>query len=162
MEANAEDVRFMRRAIELGRHGAFVEKAGGPFGAVVVKDGNIVGEGFNRVLLGKDPTRHGEMEAIRDAARTLGTHILAGCTLYTSAECCPMCAAAAWWARIDRIVFAATIADAEAFGSFDDVAIYEDLAKPVTERRIPTCNVCRDEALVVWRDFEARPDRAHY
>lgn len=152
----------MLRAIALGRQGAFEERAGGPFGAVIVKDGRIVGEGFNRVILKGDPTCHGEMEAIRDAAKNLGTHVLEGCTLYTSAECCPMCAAAAWWARIDRIFYAATIDDAETFGSFDDTAIYEDLRKPPGERKIPSCNVCRDDALAVWREFETSPLRVHY
>lgn len=162
MEASADDIRFMRRAIELGRQGALVEGAGGPFGAVVVKDGEIIGEGFNKVILGRDPTRHGEMEAIRMACRKLDTHILEGCTLYTSAECCPMCAAAAWWARISRIFYASTIADALTYGGFDDSEIYEEIRRPVTERKLPTCQICHAEALVVWREFEKSPHRVHY
>ena len=153
---------FMRKAIELGRHGAFVEGAGGPFGAVVVHAGEVIGEGFNRVIAGRDPTRHGEMEAIRQACAKLGTHILEGCVLYSSAECCPMCAAAAWWARIDAVYYASTIEDALIYGGFDDFEIYEELRRPVAERKLPTQQICRDEAVEVWKEFQALPGRAHY
>ena len=152
----------MRRAIELGRRGAMVERAGGPFGAVVVKDGEIIGEGFNQVIAGHDPTRHGEMEAIRQACAKLGTHLLEGCTLYTSAECCPMCAAAACWARLDAIFYASTIADAQAYGGFDDAEIYDELRRPVAERKLPTRQICCAEAVEVWKEFQALPDRACY
>lgn len=162
MEPTADDIRFMRRAIELGRRGAFEEGAGGPFGAVVVKNGEIVGEGFNRVILKRDPTRHGEMEAIRMACEKLGTHVLAGCTLYTSAECCPMCAAAAWWARIDRIFYASTVQDALVYGGFDDQEIYDEMRRGPSERKLPTRQICQDEAVEVWRAFQVSPHRVHY
>lgn len=152
----------MRRAIELGRRGAFIEGAGGPFGAVVVRDGEIIGEGFNRVIAGRDPTRHGEMEAIREACAKLDTHVLEGCVLYTSAECCPMCAAAAWWARIATIYYASTIDDALVYGGFDDSEIYAEIRRPVAERKLPTIQICHAEAVAVWKEFQSHPGRAHY
>lgn len=152
----------MRRAIALGRHGALVVKAGGPFGAVVVRDGVVVGEGHNRVLADRDPTAHGEVVAIRAACRALGTHDLSGCTLYTSAECCPMCYAAASWARVDRIYYAARCEDAGRYGDFDDTRFWQDMARPRTERAVPMQELLRDEAVVVWEEFGAAPDKAWY
>ncbi len=157
-----EDEVFMRRAIALGEKAAMVEGTGGPFGCVIVKDGEIVAEGSNHVVSENDPTWHGEMEAIRAAARTLDTFNLTGCTLYTTGEPCPMCAGAIFWARIDRVVYASTIADALDYGQFDDQPIYTDLAKPISERQVPAAQCLREEMLDLWRRYQARPDKTHY
>ena len=154
--------RFMRRAIELGRIGGLVKKTGGPFGAVVVKNGRIVGEGNNRVLATRDPSAHGEIVAIREACRRLRTHDLSGCILYTSAECCGMCYSAAFWARIGRIYFGATHADALRYGDFDDTPLERQLRRRSTQRKPRCVPLLREEALVVWKKFHAMPDRAWY
>lgn len=151
---------LMRRAIELSRHGSR-RGDGGPFGAVVVRDGGIVGEGWNRVIVTNDPTAHGEVEAIRDACRRLGTFRLSGCDLFTSAEPCPMCLGAIYWARIDRVFYGNTYADAAALG-FDDPVILAELGKPLVDRLIPEFRLLPDEALEVFREFAANPDRARY
>lgn len=154
--------RFMRRAIELGRIGGLVKRTGGPFGAVIVRDGRIVGEGCNQVLATRDPTAHGEIVAIRDACRRLKTHDLGGCTLYTSAECCGMCYAASFWSRLDIIYYAARHADALRYGNFDDTRLEKQLRRK-TPQRVPRClPLLREEALVVWRKFQKLPQRAWY
>ena len=159
---SAEDEKFMRRAIALGEKAALVDCTGGPFGCVIVKDGRIIAGGSNRVVSENDPTWHGEMEAIRTAAKNLGTFDLSGCTIYTTGEPCPMCAGAIFWARIDRVVYASTIADALRYGQFDDQPIYKDLAKPVDKRLTPAVQCLRDEMLGLWRRYEAKPDRVRY
>ena len=153
---------FMARAIELARQTALVERAGGPFGCVIVKDGEIIAEGVNRVLADKDPTCHGDISAIRAACAKLDTHVLTGCILYTSCEPCPMCYAASWWARIETIYYAATIQDAKDFGDFDDVSICEAVKLPPSERALPALEIDRDEMLKVWREFQEMPERIHY
>ena len=115
----------MFRAIELARQTSLIDKAGGPFGCVIAKDGEIIAEGANTVLADNDPTSHGEMNAIRNACKELGTHDLSGCTLYTTSEPCPMCYGAIWWARVQKIYYASTIHDAKEFGNFDDLALSE-------------------------------------
>ena len=150
---------FMRRAVELSRHG-MRRGDGGPFGAVIVKDGAIVGEGWNRVLSTNDPTAHGEMVAIRDACHKLGTFDLTGCDLFTSAEPCPMCLSATYWARVARVFFGNTHADTAALG-FDDGTILEELRKP-GGRTIPEARLLADEALAVFREYAADPDRVRY
>jgi tRNA(Arg) A34 adenosine deaminase TadA len=150
----------MRRAIELSRL-AVTQGDGGPFGCVIVRDGVIVGEGWNRVISRTDPTAHGEMEAIRDASGRLGTFVLKGCDLYTSAQPCPMCLAAIYWARIDRVFYGNTVEDAAAIG-FDDVAIREEVVRPSGDRKIPEIPLLRDEANVVFRTFAADPERVKY
>jgi tRNA(Arg) A34 adenosine deaminase TadA len=158
----ASHVQFMRRAIELGRVGALVKKTGGPFGAVVVKNGRIVGEGHNRVISGKDPSAHGEIVAIREACRKLKTYDLSGCTLYTSAECCSMCYSASFWARIGRIYYAAQHEDALRYGDFDDRILEKEIRKN-PGKRSPRCTpMLRKEALVIWKKFKKMPDRARY
>ena len=154
--------RFMRRAIELGRISGLVKKTGGPFGAVVVKNGQIVGEGSNRVLSTRDPSAHGEIVAIREACRRLRTHDLSGCILYTSAECCGMCYSASFWARISRIYYAATHADALRYGDFDDTPLEKQLRRRSPHRQPRCVPLLRNEALVVWKDFRAMPNRAWY
>ncbi|MBC7571184.1 MAG: nucleoside deaminase, partial [Spirosoma sp.] len=138
------DEDFIREAIQLAREG--IEAGhGGPFGCVIVRDGEVVGRGCNRVTLTNDPTAHAEVVAIRDACQQLGTFQLTGCTLYASCEPCPMCLGAICWARPDRIVYGAFHTDAAGAG-FDDQFIYEEIEKPRDQRRIPMQNCLRDEA----------------
>jgi len=153
---------FMKRAIELSEKAAFIEKSGGAFGCVIVKDGKIVGEGYNQVIKTNDPTWHAEMHAIREASKTLNTFDLSGCIMYTSAECCPMCLGAAYWAYIDVIYYSATAKDVLHYGNFQDFDMYQDFQKPQKERKIPCMNICREESLVVWKKFSANPDKVHY
>jgi tRNA(Arg) A34 adenosine deaminase TadA len=130
---SAANPEFLRRAIRLAT-GNVLAGAGGPFGAVVVREGRIVAEGVNTVTATLDPTAHAEVNAIRAAARALGSFTLTGCQLYTSCEPCPMCLAAAYWARIEAIYYGASSADAARAG-FDDAFIYEQLRKNSAERR---------------------------
>ena len=158
-----QDQEFMRRAIELSAETSLIKKAGGVFGTVVVdKDGNILAEGANRVVAENDPTWHGEMEAIRKACKKVGSFKLKGCTLYSSAECCPMCAAAAYWAGIEKIFYAATVGDALEYGNFDDSMIYAELKKPTTQRSIPAEQILREEAVEVWKRYKNMPGRVQY
>jgi guanine deaminase len=153
------DVEHLREAIELGVSSASGE--GGPFGAVVALEGRIIGRGVNGVVAGADPTLHAEVVAIRDACRSVGSHDLSGAVLYTSCEPCPMCFGAAWWARVDRIVHAASRADAAEAG-FDDAAIYADVALPAEQRTLQTVQLLAEEG---WRPFaawQANPDRVPY
>lgn len=156
---DAQQLGFMRRAIALSREN--VARGGGPFGAVIARDGTIVGEGANRVTSTNDPTAHAEVVAIRDACRRLGTFNLDGCEIYSSCEPCPMCLSAIYWARLDRIWFANTKADAAAI-DFDDHFIYDELAKEPIDRAIPMRGVLRDEALAAFRDWQSAPDRIRY
>ena len=157
-----DDARWMDYALRLGRRALGTTAENPNVGCVIVKDGVVIAEGSNHVVSENDPTWHGEMDAIRKAAKTLGTFSLAGCTLYTTGEPCPMCAGAIWWARIDRVVYASTIADALRHGNFDDQPIYEDLRKPIGERRIPAVECLRDEMLALWRRYESKPDKVPY
>lgn len=154
--------KFMKRAIELSRQASIVEKCGGVFGAVVVKDGEIIAEGYNQVMRHKDPTWHAEIHALREAGKKLGTPHLEGCDLYTSAECCPMCLAAAYWAHIRNIYYAATIQDALTYGGFADVDILQEVRKEPSQRKIPFIEIMRPEAVEVWKEFSVMPDRAQY
>lgn len=152
----------MRRAIDLARRTSIVDKSGGPFGCVIVKDGSIVGEGANSVLADGDPTCHGEMNAIRHACTTLGTHDLSGCIVYTTGEPCPMCYGALWWARVEAIYYASTIKDAKEFGDFDDMPIYEAVKSPIEKRRLAGSELLRDEMIPLWREFQAMPNHPEY
>ncbi|HJR76809.1 MAG TPA: nucleoside deaminase [Nitrospiraceae bacterium] len=151
---------FMRRAIELSRQGMEAGD-GGPFGAVVVKGEKIIGEGWNRVIVTKDPTAHGEVVAIRAATRSLSDFNLKGCDLYTSAHPCPMCLGAIYWARIDRIYYANGGKDAAAIG-FDDEFIYQQLSRPPHQRQVPEVQVLAEEAVQVFKSYAANPDRIRY
>ncbi len=152
--------RYMKTAVEEARSG--VESGeGGPFGAVIVLDGKIVGRGHNRVIATKDPTAHAEVNAIREASKTLGRFDLSDCTIYTTCEPCPMCYAALYWARIPVVYRGATPEDAAAIG-FDDKEIYDDLAAAPKDRRIPMLEVDREACLEPFRLWEAKPDRALY
>jgi tRNA(Arg) A34 adenosine deaminase TadA len=149
----------MARAIELSL--ANVAAGGGPFAAVVVKDGVIVAEGANRVTATNDPTAHAEIVAIRAACRALGAFQLTGCDVYTSCEPCPMCLAALYWARPERVYFGNTAADAAAVG-FDDAFLYAELAGPREQRRLPMEQLLRDEALAAFRAWDAKVDKEPY
>ncbi len=158
----ADHERFLRRSIELGERAAIELSTGGAFGAVIVKDGRIIAEGMNRVVASHDPTWHGEMEAIRLACVTLQSFKLPGCILYTSAEPCPMCMAACYWAGIDEVYYAASVEDADKYGNFDDRPIYEQLALPKEKRSVKLTQMLREEAIVVWRKYQAKTDRVRY
>jgi len=151
---------FMQRAIELAVD-AVESKSGGPFGAVVVRDGLIVSEGQNRVTSTNDPTAHAEVEALRAAGRALGTFDLSGCELYTSCEPCPMCLAAAYWSRVEAIVYAGTRDDAAAAG-FDDALFYKELERPISERRVSMTPFLQGEARRAFDAWEAQPDKQPY
>ncbi|HEV7369587.1 nucleoside deaminase [Arenibaculum sp.] len=152
--------RFMRQAIELSRR-KMREGAGGPFGAVVVRDGVVVGEGWNQVTSANDPTAHAEVVAIRDACRRLGTFSLRGCSIYTSCEPCPMCLSAIYWARLDRMFYANTRDEAAAIG-FDDAFLYEEVALPMPSRSLSTARLLGREAMDVFEEWDAKPDRIPY
>ncbi|HUD55375.1 MAG TPA: nucleoside deaminase [Terracidiphilus sp.] len=141
---------FLRRAIALATQNVDTGK-GGPFAAVIVRAGQVVGEGANSVTATNDPTAHGEVNAIRAACKALGTFTLAGCELYTSCEPCPMCLAAAYWARLDAIYFGCSAADAARAG-FDDAFLYSEFRKDAAERKLPSTQLLGDEA---WASFAA-------
>ena len=150
----------MRRALALARKKTEAG-AGGPFGAVVVKDGRIIAEGWNRVTSANDPTAHAEIMAIRNACAALGTFQLSGCRIYTSCEPCPMCLGAIYWARLERIYYANTRAEAARIG-FDDALIYSEIALPPEARRIPMTRLLADEAIAAFRAWEDSPDKIRY
>ena len=152
--------RFMARAIELSIEGVQSGR-GGPFGAVIVKDGEILGEGVNQVTSTKDPTAHAEMLAIRMACAKLGSFELKNCELYTSCEPCPMCLGAIYWARLARVYFANTAEDAAKIG-FDDSLIYSELRQAHANRRIPVIQMMHEEALVGFHAWEANPNKILY
>ncbi len=153
---------FMKRAIELSRRASIIEKTGGAFGAVIVKDGKIIGEGYNQVVKNNDPTWHAEMHAIRDACKNLGTFHLDGCDLYTSAECCPMCLAGAYWAHIRHIYYASTMQDALQYGRFEDVDFLSEIRKDSSDRRIKATQTLQDEAVKVWKEYASLSNNVHY
>ncbi|HEY3861523.1 MAG TPA: nucleoside deaminase [Verrucomicrobiae bacterium] len=156
----AQDLDFMRAAIELATQ-HMRRKDGGPFGALVTRGGEILAQGWNKVTSTNDPTAHAEIIAIRAAASAVGTHELRGCVLYTSCEPCPMCLGAAWWSRLDRIVYAGARADAAAAG-FDDAEIYQELARPLAARKLPMRQALRDEAVSVFSEWIRMPDKTPY
>jgi tRNA(Arg) A34 adenosine deaminase TadA len=150
----------MRRAIQLS-----VEKmqggSGGPFGAVIIKENAIIAEGWNQVTSCNDPTAHAEVVAIRSACQLLKTFNLNGCILVTSCEPCPMCLAATYWARVDKIYYANTRFDAAEIG-FDDSFFYDELAKPVLERQVPMVELLRNEGLLAFQHWSQKSDRMEY
>jgi tRNA(Arg) A34 adenosine deaminase TadA len=155
-----QDKTFMSRAIDIAQEGMDSGK-GGPFGAVVVHNGEIIGEGCNQVTSTHDPTAHAEIVAIREACRTLGAFQLENCSIYTSCEPCPMCLGAIYWARPERVFFACTRDDAARAG-FDDDFIYEELGKSHEERRLVIMNLMRDEALQVFERWMEKNDKTEY
>jgi guanine deaminase len=154
------DNPFMARAIQLSTDNVHSGR-GGPFGAVVVKDGAIIAEGTNQVTSNNDPTAHAEVIAIREACRKLGVFDLEGCEMYTSCEPCPMCLGAIYWARLSRVYFANAAADASKIG-FDDSLIYRELAQPYSQRKIPMVQMMREAALAAFRAWADRPNKITY
>ena len=152
--------KFMRHAIALGRNGMEAGD-GGPFGAIIVKNGNIIGEGWNHVLSSNDPTAHGEIVAIRDASKRIQSYDLSGCDLYTSGEPCPMCLSAIYWARLERVFYGFSI-QAAAAALFDDEFIFNELKKPPVQRRIPEIQILEAEALKTLDEYTANPNRIIY
>ena len=134
---------------------------GGPFGSAVVKAGAIIAEGVNQVILTNDPTAHAEILAIRQACQKLGLFELKDCELYTSCEPCPMCLGAIYWARLARVYFGNTAADAAEIG-FDDSFIYREIAQPLAQRKIPMVRMMREDALAAFRAWQEKPDKARY
>jgi len=150
--------RFLREAIALAE--ASIDEGGGPFGAVVVRDGEIIGRGTNRVTRDNDPTAHAEVQAIRDACRHTGDFQLTGSVLYVNCEPCPMCLAAAYWARLDAVCYAADAADAAEAG-FDDVLIRQEMALPAGQRHLPMRQALRETAQATflrWRELEEKQE----
>jgi len=152
--------RFLQRALQLAEANVRSHR-GGPFGAVVVRDGEVIGEGVNEVTTKRDPTAHAEVAAIRAACRRLDDFSLAGCVIYANSEPCPMCLAAIYWARLDRVFYANTRADAARIG-FDDAAFYEELERPEGERRIVAERVMMPGALVAFEEWMEAPDKVPY
>jgi tRNA(Arg) A34 adenosine deaminase TadA len=150
----------MRRAIALGIENVRSGK-GGPFGAVVVKDGRVVAEGANRVTTTNDPTAHAEIVVIREACRVLGEFQLGGCDLYTTCEPCPMCLGAIYWARPARVFYACVAADAAAVG-FDDAFIYDELKRVLPERRVPMQQLLREESLKIFSLWKSQENKTPY
>ena len=157
---SSNDEAFMRHAIALSRRG-MEGGAGGPFGAVVVKDGQVVAEGWNQVTSTNDPTAHAEVVAIRRACTALGRFDLRGAVLYTSCEPCPMCLSAAYWARLDAVVFGNARDDAAAIG-FDDQFLYDEVAMPIEARSLPIRRLLAAEALEVFAAWAEKPDKVPY
>ncbi|AKV63508.1 cytosine/adenosine deaminase [Porphyromonas gingivalis AJW4] len=159
MNHTEQDKEMMREAIRLADES--VANGGGPFGAVIVKDGEIIAATSNRVTLDNDPTAHAEVNCIRMACKRLGTFDLSGCTIYTSCEPCPMCLGAIYWARIDRIFYGNNRQDAADIG-FDDDFIYQELARPMDNRSTPIIPILQDEALHSFRLWTEKTDKTKY
>ena len=155
----AEDRRFMQMAIDLSIEN--VANGGGPFGAVIVRNGEIIANGTNRVTANNDPTAHAEVSAIREACAKIGNFKLEGCVCYTSCEPCPMCLSALYWAGVSRIVYGNTKEDAKAI-NFDDSFIYDEIAKPYALRAIPCQNFMRKEAFEGFRAWAEKEDKIEY
>jgi tRNA(Arg) A34 adenosine deaminase TadA len=156
----AQDLEFLQAAIGLAAE-HLRAREGGPFGAVIARGGEIIARGWNKVTSANDPTAHAEMTAIRAAAAALGSFQLRGCVLYSSCEPCPMCLGAAYWARVERIMFAASRSDAAAAG-FDDEEIYREIGRPVAARKLPMQQALREEAAEVLAEWGRMPGRILY
>ena len=159
MKTTKEDRKFMGEAIRLANES--VRQGGGPFGAVIVKDGKIIAGSSNSVTIDNDPTAHAEVNAIREACRKLGTFDLTGCRIYTSCEPCPMCLGAIYWSHIERIYYGNTRKDARDIDFADDF-IYEELEKSLDERTVPIIPMMRDEALETFRLWREKTDKIEY
>ena len=157
---NEAQRQFMQAAIDLSLN-SVQSGQGGPFGAVVVKDGQIIAKGSNRVTSTNDPTAHAEVVAIREACRVLQSFQLTGCEIYTSCEPCPMCMGAIYWARPDRVYYANTKVDAAAIG-FDDQFIYEELDLAIGQRQLPMIPLMRAEAIVAFQAWSTKTDKIEY
>jgi tRNA(Arg) A34 adenosine deaminase TadA len=155
-----DSLTFMRRAIELAREG-MLARSGGPFGAVVVRSGEIIGQGQNLVLASSDPTAHAEIVAIRSACQSLGSYSLSGCELFTSCEPCPMCLGAILWSRLSVVYYAASRTDASTIG-FDDALFYEQFGLAPERRTIPMKQLLQDQSIKVFHEFSSLADRTIY
>lgn len=151
---------FIERAIDLSREHMNLGH-GGPFGAVIVKEGKVISEGWNRVTSINDPTAHAEIDAIRKACQTLNSFELQGCEIFTSCEPCPMCLSAIYWSRLDRIYFANTREDAAKI-DFDDEFLYSEITKKLAERKIPTIQLSNERALKVFEEWAQKMDKTSY
>jgi len=151
---------FMERAIALATENV-TSGRGGPFGAVIVREGKIIATGANLVTATNDPTAHGEIVAIRNACNALGSFQLVGCHIYTSCEPCPMCLAAIYWARCDAIFYGNSAADAAAAG-FDDAFLYEEMKRPVSQRKIPATSLLSEKAISSFGAWRAQAGRIDY
>jgi guanine deaminase len=160
MKGKQMSTDFMRRAIDFALQNVRTAK-GGPFAALVVKDGELVAKGTNLVTATNDPTAHAEVVAIREACRKLGTFQLSGCDLFTTCEPCPMCLGAIYWARPARVFYASTSADAAAAG-FDDAFIYDELKKTPELRKIPMLQMHREESLAIFAAWSQQQDKKPY
>ena len=156
----SDNPQLMREAIRLSVE-MMRQGKGGPFGALIVREGEIIGRGWNQVTSTNDPTAHAEIVAIRDACRNTGSFLLEGCDLYTSCEPCPMCLSAAYWARIRHIYYGACRTDAAQAGFIDEL-LYEELARHAKSRKLPCSELLRDEALEAFREWKAKPDKVPY
>lgn len=156
---SAEDARFMEMAIRLSEEN--IDRGGGPFGAVIVRDGEVVATGSNRVVPNNDPTAHAEVQAIRHACQKLGTFKLTGCTVYSSCEPCPMCLSALYWAGVSRICYGNTKTDAKAI-DFDDSFIYDQLELNYPDRSIRCEHFMRDRALKAFEKWAQKQDKTSY
>jgi guanine deaminase len=154
------DIHFMREAIRLSRQKMHANQ-GGPFGAIIVRDGKIIGRGWNKVTSSNDPTAHAEMTAVRDACKKLKRFHLEDCELYTSCEPCPMCLGAVYWARLKKIFYANTRKDAAKI-HFDDSMIYNEVRRPIPRRKIPMRQLLRREALTVFKEWKNKTDKVRY
>jgi len=151
---------FLQEAIQLSRT-KMEANEGGPFGAVIAKGNQIIGRGWNRVTSAKDPTAHAEIEAIRQACQTLDSFSLEGCHIYSSCEPCPMCLAAIYWARLDKLIFAATREDAAQAG-FDDALLYQQIALPLNQQSLSTQNSGRETAQAIFKQWIEKPNKISY
>ncbi len=154
-----EHQAWMKRALDLATANA--RKGGGPFGAIIVKDGTVVAEGVNQVTATNDPTAHAEVQAIRHAAQKLGTYDLSGCIIYSSCEPCPMCLGAIYWARLDALYFGAGKDNAAAAG-FDDAFIYREIEKPAAQRQLKTRQIDDSSLLEPFEEWLRNPDKKTY
>ena len=155
-----QDRDYMRQAIQLMRQAGVVDKTGGPFGAVVVRDGKVLAASGNSVVRDNDPSAHAEVNAIRIACRAVGSPNIPGAVLYSSCEPCPMCYATAYWARVSKIFYAASWSDYADL--FDDTNIGHDMAKPYPQRTVALQQIMQDDAQKVWQDFRKIPNRVRY
>lgn len=161
LEIRMEDKKvFMREAIKLSLDNMRAGN-GGPFGAVIVKDGKIIARGFNKVTSTNDPTAHAEVVAIREACKALGSFQLDGCEIYTSCEPCPMCLGAIYWARPDKMYFANTKVDAANIG-FDDQFIYDEIELDLHKRKLPTEQLLQEEAIEAFKEWQSKTDKIEY
>jgi len=159
MQKNSDE-KFMKVAIDLAFEG-MRENKGGPFGAVVVQNGVIVGRGYNRVTSTNDPTAHAEIVAIRDACKQLNTFELSDCVIYTTCEPCPMCLAAIYWSHVNKIFYGSTKVDAANI-NFDDSFIYDEIMKNNSDRKLNMKQISRDETIELFNEWQNKTDRISY